>query len=137
MVRSIGADHVIDYTQDDFTRNGRYDLMLDIAANRSLSDCRRALTPEGTYVLIGDSGGHWVGGLSRFSKTRALSPFVSQRMRRFVSMPNKEDLVVLKELLEAGEVTPVIDRRCTLSEVPEALRCFGEGHAQGKTVITV
>jgi NADPH:quinone reductase-like Zn-dependent oxidoreductase len=137
MVRSIGADQVIDYTQEDFTRNGRYDLMLDVAANRSLSDCRRALTPKGTYVLIGDSGGHWVGGLSRFSKTRVLSPFVSQRMRPLVSMPNKEDLVVLKELLEAGEVTPVIDRRCTLSEVPEALRCFGEGHAQGKTVITV
>jgi NADPH:quinone reductase-like Zn-dependent oxidoreductase len=138
MVRSIGADHVIDYTQEDFTKSGeRYDLILDIAVKHSLSDCRRALTAKGTYVLIGDSGGRWLGGLRRFVKTRFLSPFVGQRMVSFEAKGKKEDLVVLKDLIEAGKVTPVIDRRYPLSEVPEAIRYLEEGHASGKVVISV
>ncbi len=138
MVRSIGADQVSDYTQEDFTQGGqRYDLMLDLVGSRSLSDCRRALTPRGTYVLVGVSDfGRWFG-LARTIRVLSLSPFVRQRMRAFIVTANREDLVVLKELVEAGKVTPVIDRRYELSEVPEALRYQGEGHAQGKIVITV
>jgi NADPH:quinone reductase-like Zn-dependent oxidoreductase len=136
--RSMGADHVIDYTREDFTRTGeRHDLMLDVAANRTLADCRRALTPRGTYVLIGGGHGRWVGGLPRFFTTRALSPFVSQRMRAFFATRSHEDLVVLKELIEAGNVTPVIDRTYSLSETAEAIRYLEEGHARGKVVITV
>lgn len=137
-VRSIGADHVIDYTRDDFTKGDeRCDLILDIAAKSPLSDCRRALTPTGTYVLIGNSGGNLVGGLSRFLRTRLLSPFVSQKMVSFESKPNKESLHVLRELIEAGKVTPVIDRTYPMSEVVDAMSYLGEGHARGKIVITV
>jgi NADPH:quinone reductase-like Zn-dependent oxidoreductase len=136
--RSIGADHVIDYTREDFTRTDeRHDLMLDVAANRSLSDCRRALTSRGTYVLIGGSRGRWVGGLPRFFTTPALSPFVSQRMRAFFATPSHEDLVYMKNLLEAGEVTPIIDRTYPLSQTSQAISYVKEGHAQGKVVITV
>jgi NADPH:quinone reductase-like Zn-dependent oxidoreductase len=138
MVRSIGADHIIDYTQEDITHNGqRYDPILDIAGNRSLSHLRRALTPKGTLVIVGATGGPWLNGIGRTFRALVLSPFVRQRLRGFVSMRKKEDLLVLKELLEAGKVTPVIDRTYGLSEVPEALRYFGEGHTQGKVVITV
>ena len=137
MVRSIGADQVIDYTQEDFAQSGqRYDLILDVFGNRSLSDCRRALTPQGTYVLVGGSIGRWFG-LARSIKVLLLSPFVRQRLRTFISTNNKEDLVVLKELIEAGKVTPVIDRTYPLSETPEAIGYVGEGHARGKVVITV
>jgi NADPH:quinone reductase-like Zn-dependent oxidoreductase len=136
MVRSIGADQVIDYTNADFTQTEpRYDVMLDLVGSRSLSDCRRALTPRGTYVLVGVSDmGRWLG-LSRQIKVLLLSPFVRQRMRVFIVRHNREDLVVLKELVEAGQIAPVIDRRYELSEVPEALRAQGEGHARGKIVI--
>jgi NADPH:quinone reductase-like Zn-dependent oxidoreductase len=138
MVRSIGADHVVDYTEEDCTQSGeRYDLMLDMVGNRSLSDCRRALTPKGTLVLVGGRGGPWLMGMGRTVRALVLSPFVSQRMRFFVSMPSNEDLVVLKELVEAGKVTPVIDRTYPLSETPEAMAYVGEGHARGKVVITV
>ena len=138
MVRSIGADHVIDYTQEDFTRSGqRYDLIVDMAGTHSLSDCRRALTPRGTYVVVGAPSGRWLTGPDRFIKALVLSLFVSQRMVPFVTSANKEDLVVLKDLLEAGKVTPVIDGSYRLSEVPEAIRHLEEGHAQGKVVITV
>ena len=138
LVRSIGADHVIDYTQQDFTQDRhRYDVMLDLVGSRSLSDCRRALTPEGTYVLVGVSDmGRWLG-LTRQIKMLASSLFVRQRMRIFLTRHTREDLVVLKELVEAGKVTPVIDRCYQLSEVPEALRHTGEGHSQGKIVIAV
>ncbi len=138
MVRSIGADQVIDYTQEDFTQDPqRYDVMLDLVGNRSLSDCRRALTPQGTYVLVGVSDmGRWLG-LARQIKLLSSSPFVRQRMRIFLTRHTRDDLVVLKELVEAGKVTPVIDRRYQLSEVPEALRYQGEGHSQGKIVIAV
>jgi NADPH:quinone reductase-like Zn-dependent oxidoreductase len=136
IVRSLGADQVIDYTKEDFTRTEqRYDVMLDMVGSRSLSDCRRALTPRGTYVVVGVADiGRWFG-LGRQIRTLLLSPFVRQRMRVFVVRHNSEDLAVLKDLVEAGKVAPVIDRRYTLSEVPDALRHQGEGHAQGKIVI--
>jgi NADPH:quinone reductase-like Zn-dependent oxidoreductase len=138
MVRSIGADHVIDYTQQDFTRSGqRYDLILEMAGNRSLSDLRRALTPKGTLVLVGGSGGRWFMGTGRTLRAVVLSPFVRQRLRSFFSKPRGADLVVLKELIEAGKVTPVIDRAFPLSETAEAIRYVGERSTQGKTVITV
>jgi NADPH:quinone reductase-like Zn-dependent oxidoreductase len=138
MVRSIGADHVIDYTQEDFTRTGRrYDLILEMAGNRSLSDLRRALTPKGTLVLVGGSGGKWFMGIGRTLRAVVVSPFVRQRLRSFFSKPRGADLVVLKELIEAGKVTPVIDRTFPLSETAEAIRYVGERSTQGKTVITV
>jgi NADPH:quinone reductase-like Zn-dependent oxidoreductase len=133
MVRSIGADHVIDYTQEDFTQGGpRYDLILDNVGNHSLSDCRRALTPGG--ILIPNTG-H--GGMGYVIKAFVSSAFIRQQGRPFLSTPNHEDLVVLKELIESGKVTPVIDRTYPLSETPEAMAYVGEGHARGKVVITV
>jgi NADPH:quinone reductase-like Zn-dependent oxidoreductase len=138
MVRSIGADHVVDYIQQDFTRTGeRYDLILEMAGNRSLADLRRALTPKGTLVLVGGSGGRWFMGTGRTLRAVVVSPFVGQRLRSFFSKPRGEDLVVLKELLEAGKVTPVIDRTFPLREAPEAIRYVGERSTQGKTAITV
>jgi NADPH:quinone reductase-like Zn-dependent oxidoreductase len=137
-VRSIGADQVIDYTREDFAQTGqRYDVMLDLVGTRSLSDCRRALTPRGTYVIVGVKDmGRWLG-LGRQIKALLLSPFVRQRMRVFVVRHNREDLGVLKELVEAGKLAPVIDRRFALSDVPDALRYQGEGHARGKIVIAM
>jgi NADPH:quinone reductase-like Zn-dependent oxidoreductase len=132
MVRSIGADHVIDYTREDFTRSGqRYDLMFDLVSNHSLLACRRVLKPRGIFVVG--------GGKTLFSLLRAplLSPLVKQKVVMFIASINKQDLVVLKELMEARKVTPVIDRCYALSEVPEALRYLEEGHARGKIVITV
>jgi len=132
MVRAIGADQVIDYTQDDFTQNGgRYDLIFDVVAKRSFSDCRRALRPQGIYVTTEFSpvlalGGLWVS-ITGNQKMVPVRP----------KPPNKMDLVFLKELLEAGKVTPVIDRRYSLSELPDALRYLGKGHARGKVVITM
>ena len=136
LVRSIGADEVIDYTQEDFAQGGRrYDVILDLVGSRSLSDCRRALTSQGTYVLVGVADiGRWFG-VARQIKV-SLSPLVRQKMRVFIVRHNHEDLVVLKELVDAGKVAPVIDRRYDLSQVPEALRYQGEGHARGKLVIT-
>ena len=136
MVRSIGADQVIDYTREDFVQSPRrYDVMLDLVGNRSLSHCRRALTPRGTYVVVGVKDmGRWLG-LARQFKSLLISPFVRQRMRVFVVRHNREDLAVLKELVEAGKLAPVIDRRYPLSDLPEALRHQGEGHARGKVII--
>lgn len=137
MVRSIGADEVIDYTQDDFTQSGqKYDLILDIAGNRSLSDCKRVLGPSGIYVSVGGPGSS-IGFLTRMAKMLLASLFGSQKMVPMLAKQTPEDLVVLRELLEAGKVTPVIDRRYGLSEVPEALRYQGEGHARGKSVINL
>jgi NADPH:quinone reductase-like Zn-dependent oxidoreductase len=138
MVRSIGADQVIDYTHEDFTQSEqRYDVMLDLVGSRSLSDCRRALTPRGTYVLVGVSdAGRWFG-LARQIKMLLLSPFVRHGLRVFIAAHSREDLVALKDLVDAGKVTPVIDRSYELSDVPEALRYQGEGHAQGKIVIAL
>jgi NADPH:quinone reductase-like Zn-dependent oxidoreductase len=133
MVRSIGADHVIDYTQEDFTQGGpRYDLILDQVANHSLSDFRRTLTPQGTLI---PNSGH--AGMGYIIKAFVVSLFVRQQGGPYIAIPKNEDLVVLKELLESGKITPVIDRTYPLSEAPEAFRYLDEGHAQGKVVITV
>ncbi len=139
MVRSIGADHVIDYTQEDFTKNGqRYDLILEMIGNHSLSDRRRALTPEGTLVLVGGTDkGRWLGPLAGALKAVVLSRFVSQKLRLFLAHLNKADLIIMQELLEAGKVASVIDRSYPLSDVPEAIRYLEEGHARGKVVITM
>ena len=139
MVRSIGADHVIDYTREDFAEGDRrYDLILDIGGNSSLSRLRRALTPQGTLVIVGgEGGGRWLGGTDRQIRALVLSRFVSQKLGTFVNKENHEDLLVLKELIESGKVAPVIDRTYPLAEVPEAMRYLEEGHARGKVVITV
>src|SRR5215210_8871501 len=139
MVRSIGADQVIDYRREDFAEGDqRYDLILDIGGNSSLARLRHALTPEGTLVIVGgEGGGRWLGGLERQLWATMLSPFVSQKLGTFVSTPNYEDLLVLKELVESGKVTPVIDRTYPLAEVSEAIRYLEGGHARGKVVITV
>jgi NADPH:quinone reductase-like Zn-dependent oxidoreductase len=139
LVRSIGADHVIDYTREDFTQGGqRYDLIFQLAGTRSPSDLRRALTPKGTLLLSsGESDGRWVGPMDRILKALVLAPFVSQRLSSFLAKSTTEDLQVLKELIEAGKVSPVIDRTYPQSEVPEAIRYLEEGHARGKVVVTV
>jgi NADPH:quinone reductase-like Zn-dependent oxidoreductase len=138
LVRSIGADHVIDYTQEDFTQSGqRYDLVYDCVGNHSLSAFRRVMTSRGNYVMVGGPAGRWIGPMDRALKALLLSLFVSQKLSMFLASTNKEDLVVLKELIEAKKVTPVIDRSYTLSEVPEAVRYSEEGHARGKVVITL
>jgi NADPH:quinone reductase-like Zn-dependent oxidoreductase len=139
MVRSIGADHVIDYTQENFTQSGqRYDLIFDTVGNRSLSDCRRVLDSNGILVLVGGPDkGRLLGPLTRSLRGIVLSRFVNQRMVMLLATRRKEDLVVIQKLLGDGKVTPVIDRRYTLSEVPEAIRYLEEGHAQGKVVITL
>ena len=138
MVRSIGADQVIDYTRDDFTQSGqRYDLMLDTVGNRSLSECRRALVTRGFYVSVGAPFGDWIGPLTHIFKILLVSLVVSQKMAPMLAKLGNKDLVFLKELIEAGKVTPIIDRRYKLSEAPEAIRYLEEGHAQGKIVITV
>jgi NADPH:quinone reductase-like Zn-dependent oxidoreductase len=139
MVRSLGADHIIDYTQEDFTRSGqKYDLIFQLAGTRSPSECRRALTSKGTLVLSsGESNGRWIGPVARIIKALVLSPFVSQKMASFTVTPNKADLQSLKQLIEAGELTPVIDRAYPLAEVPQAIRYLEEGHATGKVVITL
>jgi NADPH:quinone reductase-like Zn-dependent oxidoreductase len=139
LVRSIGADHVIDYTREDFADGRqRYDVILDTAGRRSLSHLRRALTSRGTLVLVGgEGGGRWTGGFERSLWALMLSPFVGQKLRALVSTEREEDLQSLRELIEAGKVTPVIDRTYALSEVPDAIRYLEEGHARGKVVITV
>jgi NADPH:quinone reductase-like Zn-dependent oxidoreductase len=138
MVRSIGADHVIDYTRDDFADGpDRYDVILDIGGNSSLSRLRRALTPQGTLVIVGgESDGRWLGGTDRQLRALLLSPFVGQKLGTFVSRENHEDMIVLKELIEAGKVTPVIDRTFPLSEVPEAISYLRDGRTRGKLAIT-
>jgi NADPH:quinone reductase-like Zn-dependent oxidoreductase len=138
IVRSIGADHVIDYTRDDFTRSGRqFDLMLDMGGNRSLSTLRRALTPRGTLVLVGGEGGdRWIG-IGRSLQALVVSPFVSQRLRPLSSKPNQADLDILKRMIEAGTLTPVVDRTYALREAPDAINDLHAGRARGKLVISV
>jgi NADPH:quinone reductase-like Zn-dependent oxidoreductase len=141
LVRSIGADHVIDYASEDFTRNGqRYDVVFDLVGNRSLTDIRRALTPEGTLVLSGggvSEGGSFLGPLALFAKSMVLSRFVRHRLLQLTEQPSRENLASLRELVESGTVTPVIDRTFPLSDVPEAIRYLEVEHAQAKVVITV
>jgi len=137
MVRSIGADRVIDYTQEDFTRSGqRYDVILDCVGNRSLSACRRVLDPNGVCVMAGASKETGIF-LTRVLEVLLLLPFMRQKFVMFVARRSKEDLTILRELMQAGKVKPVIDRRYRLSEVPEAIRYLEEGHARGKVVITL
>jgi NADPH:quinone reductase-like Zn-dependent oxidoreductase len=139
LVRSLGADHVIDYSKENFTRSGQnYDLIIQLAGTRSPSECRRALTPKGTLVLSsGESDGRWIGPVDRIVKALVLSPFVGQKLASFTVKPNKEDLQFLRQLIEAGKLTPVIDRAYSLSETPEAIRYLESGHARGKVVIRV
>jgi NADPH:quinone reductase-like Zn-dependent oxidoreductase len=139
LVRSIGADHVVDYTQEDFTRFGtRHDVMLDIAGSRSFSDFKRVLEPAATVVVVGGPRtNRLLGPLSHAIKVRLASLGRSQTAGFFLSTMENDDLVALRELLDAAKVTPVIDRRYGLSEVPDALRYLGEGHARGKVIITV
>ena len=139
MVRSIGADRVIDYTQEDFTKSGqRYDLIFDCVGNHSLSACRRVLNPSGICVMVGDrSGRGMVGILTRLIVALVLSWFVSQKFVTFLARPSKDDLTIMHDLMKAGKVTPVIDKRYRLSDVPEAIRYLGGGHARGKVVITL
>src|SRR5467141_3182765 len=138
LIRSIGADRVIDYTREDFTEGGqRFDLILDIGGKRSLFACRRALTRTGTYVIVGGPSGRWIRPLDRALGAAILSRFVRQKLLFFIAKLPKEDLILLKELMETGKVTPVIDRTYPLRETPEAIRYLEEGHARGKVVITV
>jgi NADPH:quinone reductase-like Zn-dependent oxidoreductase len=138
-VRSLGADRVVDYTQEDFTRSGqRYDLVFQVAGTSSLSECRRVLTSKGTLVLCsGEGGGRLLGPVGRIVGALVRSRFWSQRAVMWIADAPRKDLLDLKQLIEAGKVTPVIDRRYTLAEAPEALRYQGEGHTQGKTVIAM
>jgi NADPH:quinone reductase-like Zn-dependent oxidoreductase len=141
MVRSIGADQVIDYTREDFTKGSqRYDLIFDLVGNRSLLENRRVLKPNGVYVGIAGGGpndGGLIGPLAGPIKDFMVSPFVSQKFVFFVVKLNKEDLTILGDLMRAGRVIPVIDRRYTLSETAEAIRYIEQGHARGKIVITL
>jgi NADPH:quinone reductase-like Zn-dependent oxidoreductase len=140
MVRSLGADQVIDYTREDYTRSDqRYDVILDNVGNRALLDNRRVLNPDGKYVLIGGGGpddGRWIGPFVKPIAALVLSPFVSQDMGMMLADLNKNDLTFLGDLMQEGKVTPVIDRRYRLSEVPDAIRYLEEGRARGKVVIT-
>jgi NADPH:quinone reductase-like Zn-dependent oxidoreductase len=139
LVRSLGADHVIDYTRDDFGDGTRtYDLILDVAGNPALSRLRRALTPTGTAVIAGgEEGGNWTGGINRQLRAVALTPFVRQRLTSFMCKERSSDLERLTDLIEAGKVTPTIDRTYPLEGVPEAMRYLEAGKARGKVAITI
>ncbi|MBE0699406.1 MAG: NAD(P)-dependent alcohol dehydrogenase, partial [Anaerolineaceae bacterium] len=135
MARTLGADHIIDYTQEDFTQNGqRYDLILAVNGYHPISAYQRALTTKGNYVMIG-------GSMAQLFEVMLQGPRISkkdgQQLRALTLKPNPKDMPLLKELLETGKVVPVMDKRYSLSEVPDAFRYFGEGHARGKIVITV
>ncbi|MGD0125386.1 MAG: NAD(P)-dependent alcohol dehydrogenase [Terriglobia bacterium] len=139
MVRSIGADEVIDYTQEDFTRRGRrYDLIFDCIGNHSLAEYRRVMNPKGIFVGVGGATGRWMLGLIVRSTAALLSsPFTSQKFAGFMAKPGIEDLTTLAEFVATGKVTPVIDRRYGLNDVPEAIRYLETGHVSGKVVIAL
>jgi NADPH:quinone reductase-like Zn-dependent oxidoreductase len=139
LVRSLGADHVVDYTKEDVTRGDRrYDVVFQLAGTQSPSDLRRALTPRGTLLLSsGESDGRLIGPVDRIIKALLLAPFVRQRLVPFEAKQSSEDLQLITTLIEAGKVTPVIDRTYPLSDTPEAIRYLEQGHARGKVVITV
>ncbi len=139
MVRSLGADHVIDYTREDFAGMGeRYDLVLDIAGNPRLRRLRRALTPSGTAVIVGgENGGDLTGGMNRTLRALALSPFISQRFANFINKEQASDLERITGLVDAGQVTPSIDRTYPLEQVPEAIRQLAAGQVRGKVAITI
>lgn len=139
VVRSIGADHVIDYTREDFADGKRrYDTILDIGGNSSLSQLRRALTLAGRLVIVGgETDGRWLGGADRQLRASLLSPLVSQKLGAFIASENSTDLIVLRDLIESGKIAPVIDRTYPLSETAAAIRHLIDGHARGKVVITL
>jgi len=136
MVRSIGADHVLDYTREDYTKSGqRYDLIIDNVGNHSLLANRRVLNPDGIFVIVGGSGGDWLGPLMRPISALMLSPFVGQEFGMLLAQMRQDDLATLGDLMRSGKMTPVIDRRYALSEVPAAIQYSEEGHARGKIII--
>ncbi len=136
LVRSLGADFVVDYSREDFTvGGGRYDVLLDCVGNRSLTDCRRVLKPTGTYVMVGGPGGRWLGPLARSIRIVLWSPFVRQRLVTFITSARRDDLQFITGLIEAGKVAPVIDRCYPLEDVSDAFAYLEEGHARGKVVI--
>jgi NADPH:quinone reductase-like Zn-dependent oxidoreductase len=139
LVRSLGADHVVDYTREDFANGEQhYDVIIDTGGHSSLSQLRRALTPKGTVVIVGaETDQRWFGGFDRSIRAMLLSRFVSQELVAFVNSENHEDLIVLQELIEAGEIKPVLDRTFPLSEAPKALDYLRQGRARGKVAITV
>src|SRR5438128_6534031 len=141
MVRSLGADHVIDYTKEDFAKGAEhYDVILDNVPNHSLSECRRILNPTGKYVMIGGGGpneNRWIGPFGRVIQTMVASPFIGQKMGRMMAQLNKSDLAILGDMMQSGKLKPVIDRTYKLSELPAAIAYLEEGHARGKVVITV
>jgi NADPH:quinone reductase-like Zn-dependent oxidoreductase len=139
MVRALGADRVIDYTQEDFTKGPqRYDLIIDIVGTHSLSDYRRALYPHGSLIIAGSlDKGRWLGPLTGTIDAWLYAHFVSQKLMFLFARLNPEDLDVLRDLMQGGKITPVIDRRYAMSEVPEAIRYLEQGHARGKVVIKV
>jgi NADPH:quinone reductase-like Zn-dependent oxidoreductase len=141
LVRSLGADHVIDYTKEDFAKGEqRYDVILDNVPNHSLSECRRILNPKGKYIMIGGGGpndSRWVGPFGRVIHALLVSPFMSQKMGMMMADANQKDLTVLGDLMQSGKVKPVIDRTYKLSQVPAAIAYLEQGHARGKVVITL
>jgi NADPH:quinone reductase-like Zn-dependent oxidoreductase len=138
LVRSIGADRVIDYTREDLTAGDSYDVIVDIAGNRRLSDLRRSLTPRGRLVIVGgETDGRWLGGADRLLRANLLSPMVRQKLGSLMTSENAADLAVLRELVQSGKLVPAIERTYSLSEVPAAIRYVQEGHARGKVVIAV
>ena len=137
LVRSLGADEVIDYTREDFADGAtRFDLILDIGGNSRISRLRRALAPKGTVVIVGGEGGKWTG-VGRQLRAVALSPFVPQRLAMFVNKERHEDLDAVRQLIEAGQVTPIVDRTYPLAEVPDAMRHLEAGQARGKIAISI
>jgi NADPH:quinone reductase-like Zn-dependent oxidoreductase len=137
MVRSLGADHVVDYTRDDFTDGTRrHDLILDLVGNRSLSELRRALTPTGTLLISHGAGGRWLGPMGTILRAVLTSAFMGQTLKPFESHTTMEDLLAISEMVESGQLKPVIDRTYPLSEAAEAVRYVELGHARGKVVIT-
>jgi NADPH:quinone reductase-like Zn-dependent oxidoreductase len=139
MVKSIGADHVIDYTKEDFTQGSvRYDLIIDNVGNHTLSELRHVLTPKGVLVSVGGpSDNPWLGPLATSIDAYIVAPFVSQKLMFMLAQANKEDLNVLRDLMQAGKLTPVIDRRYSLAETAQAISYLEQGHAKGKVIITV
>src|SRR5881394_610894 len=141
LVRSLGADHVIDYTKEDFAKGAeRYDVILDNVPNHSLSECRRLLNPSGKYVMIGGGGpndNRWIGPFGRLIQALVVSPFVSQKMGMMMAELKKSDLAILGDMMQSGKVKSVIDRTYKLSDVPAAIAYLEEGHARGKVIITV
>jgi len=139
LVRSIGADHVVDYTRDDTVARGeRYDVVIDIAGNRTLRALRKVLTPKGTLVIVGgEEGGRWIGGIQRNLWAALWSPLIGQRLRAFISKERGEDIAVLAEMITAGPLVPVVERAYPLADAADAIRALDDGQVRGKVVVTI